>query len=229
MRKIEDLHLKGLGMDTLKANRNFEIFKKIKAVWPELAHIDKYDQNLFVYLKNSSRDYTILYLGRLFDSKSSHNPTRCIDELIYYLENSELEYHQCFLTERKWQDFISKYKSVIDVVYGAEKAELQNFLGKIQGYVNHQKKIMGSPLERLKKWRDKFLAHNEHFEGDVRLEDDEVEFLLSISNSLLEFLNDFVSNEMIVVSPSGTSYFITHLINKTVGNSASSASPDLSS
>jgi hypothetical protein len=33
MRKIDDLHLKGLGADTLNANTNYEIFKEIKSVW----------------------------------------------------------------------------------------------------------------------------------------------------------------------------------------------------
>lgn len=167
-------------------------------------------------MRNSARDFTIIYLGRLFDNKSSHNPTRCIDELISHLENSELEYHISVFTQKKWEDFKDKYGSVLEAIYLSEKPEIATFFNKIQSYIKEQKKTEGTALERLKKWRDKLIAHNESYEGYVGFEDKEVEFLLSIPNSLLEFLNEFVSNEMIVITPTGSSFFVTNLIKKTL-------------
>lgn len=217
MERINDLHIKGLCKDTLRATTNHDIFMQIFAEREQLKNIDTYDSELFNYLFECSRNNTILHLARLFDSRNKSYPTRCIDSLIHELIKSDLVYSENILTPQNWPKFLDKYELVLKAIFIDEPIEKRNYLTKLQTYISEQKRLEGSPIEKLKRWRDKYLVHNEQTEVSIDLEDEEIKFLLDIPNSLVYFIRHFLSNMDIVVLRPNESYFITHLLNKTLG------------
>ncbi|WP_159038368.1 AbiU2 domain-containing protein [Brumimicrobium mesophilum] len=189
----------------------------MKAVWPNLKNVDKSEQELLFYLKNSSRDYMVLYLAKLFDNRSNRHPTRCIDELLYQLEKSEIDYKNSSYTIRSWVKFQVKYKDLMEVIFISEEPKIHLFLNKISEYIQTQKKAEGNPLNTLKIWRDKFLAHNESFNDNVVLDETEVEFILMIPESILKFLDEFTLNQIRYIERPVQTTFITNLIQRTKG------------
>lgn len=214
---IDDLHLQGLGADTMHAEVNFNIYKKLKTVWEKLQELDEYERTLFGYTRQNAIDRTILYLGRLYDRKSNNYPTRCIDELIDHIEKEKIEIYSSGITNINWKKFSEKYENLLTEIYKSEEPTVQNYLPTIKKYITNAMKEEGSSFVRLKIWRDKFIAHNERYDDKVLLTDEEVEFLISIPKSLVDYLNDFVSNPLITIQKPGQAYFINKMIEKYCG------------
>lgn len=212
--KIEDLHLQGLITDTYRANLNFEIFKKIQFVWSKIRDLEKNDATLINYLKNSSKELTIIYLARLFEKKSNKFPTRCLDELITQLLNANIHFSENELTRNKWQNFARTNELLIEQLNKYSECNKENFLINVQRLIDEEKGVKNSALYKLKTWRDKSLAHNEHFEEIIKLDLEEVEFLLSIPNSVIQYINEFVPSGSIIYIPTGSTNFVTHLLKR---------------
>ncbi len=159
----------------------------------------------------------VLYLAKLFDNRSNRHPTRCIDELLYQLEKSEIDYKNSSYTIRSWVKFQVKYKDLMEVIFISEEPKIHLFLNKISEYIQTQKKAEGNPLNTLKIWRDKFLAHNESFNDNVVLDETEVEFILMIPESILKFLDEFTLNQIRYIERPVQTTFITNLIQRTKG------------
>ncbi len=211
---INDLHLQGLAADAMNAEVNFKVYLKLKEVWDKVQELDEYDRTLFVYTKQNAIDRTILYLGRLYDRKSNNYPTRCIDELIDHITKEKIEIYSSGITKIKWKKFTKKYEKLLVDVYQSEEPTVENYLPTIKSYITNEMMKEGSSFKRLKIWRDKFIAHNERYDDKVSLTDEEVEFLISIPKSLVDYLNDFVSNPMIAIQRPGQAYFINKMIEK---------------
>lgn len=213
---LNDLHLKGIAADTMQAELNFHIYKKIKKVWDKVQKLDEYERTLFGYTQQNAIDRTILYLSRLYDRRSAKYPTRCIDELIHHFGKEQIDIYSSGITKINWSKFTKKYENLLNEVYQSEEPSVQNYLPAIKNYITIAMEG-NSSFKSFKIWRDKYIAHNERYDEKISLTDEEIELLILIPKSLVEYFNCFVSNQVVAIQKPGQTYFINKMIEKYCG------------
>lgn len=215
--KIQDLHLNGISSDTFLAEYNYLIFIKIKKVWENVLQLENEEKQLFVYLKECSKNNTIIYLSRLYDNPNRNYETRCIEEVIIELQKNPDLLRRHTLTSHQWEKFKNKHKSCIFLLEEYGEVNVETYIECISLFLSSQKeKKKNTLINDLKDWRDKRLVHNENVVIDVLFEDDQIKQLIDLPKSLIDYLNHFVSTEShVVYSMFGQVYFIDALIKRT--------------
>jgi hypothetical protein len=215
--KLEDQIIHGLYSDIIFAEANFQVFEKIKLVYDDLGKLDKNTKLLFYYLLDSSKKMTILYLGRIYDNRSSKYDTRCLKELLHLIKEENLNTLNHPYYDNAWGNFKIKYKPIIEELNNNSPDVNANvFLDIVSKYINNDKtEKEDTLLSKIKKWRDKKLAHNESYFEDITLTEVDVKFLIEMPKSVLEFLNDFIEIPILTNRTENNHVsFIDDLINK---------------
>jgi hypothetical protein len=215
LEKIQDLQLEGIAKDIFKAELNFNIYLKIKNVWERLKDLDINEQKLFVYLKDSAVEKTVLHLSKLYDNPNKKYPTRCIEEVIKVVEQNKEWLKTHFLTEKQWGNFVKCNQKTIQILSKFGDISVKTFITNLKAYLIKQK-TDDLELSKLKVWRDKVIAHNESTEIKPSLSDDEVQDFIAISKSLFDYLNCFIQTEVhVIMSIQKDTFFIDKLIERT--------------
>lgn len=216
-KELEDMQIQGLNKDLGNAYGNYSIVKKLSYYQNEIQKLEKYDQQVFNFIVNSSKELIIIDLGKLYDVKSSRNPIRCLDEIFTILESNKEHLLNYYLTKSPLgKQFIKDYSDIINLFDRVETINIDDFIESIQIYINEEKKSPLSSVGKLKYWRDKISAHNEMLDldkiPDISLE--EIYQLIRIVLAILSFLNYFVGSDINIIEREPDTYFIDQLLKK---------------
>ena len=213
---FSEILAKGIAIDTFLADLNYNVFRKIFDK-VNFSGLDKTERTLFNYIKNNAKENAILAISRVYDSESKKYKTRCIDELLNNSSGITISYPFNLFPE-SWIKFKQKYKLIFDRI-GVDLTEPQTYLEHFLTFYKDFK-ISNSSFQHLKNWRDKILAHNEPYDSsELNIDFKEIEFLILIPKSLIEYASAFMDtgDSIVMFDGKSDSYFIDNLIGKYVG------------
>ncbi|WP_424493783.1 hypothetical protein [Salinimicrobium sp. GXAS 041] len=174
----------GLYQDYLIAERSFKLYREITTSYKDL---DKSKIGMAKILINLTYNDTVLALNRIYQVKGK-DKTRCIDWLYEEIKKSDFNielgdlkkeslFH--FPTFGFYPEEIALYENVSD--YTFNKRTYWHFLSLESSPPIDEYKL------KLKKIRDKFLAHNEAIELDLSIPHEMVEDLLMHARQVIGF------------------------------------------
>jgi hypothetical protein len=194
--KLHDIQLNGLAHDLMHAKRHVHLFNAIKNNWDKINQLSNEDAQWISFLKLTSVQQAVLYLSKLYDSSGERNGQniRCIRDLLKEINNLKLE--TPISLEIIWSKFYSRHKKIIDFLGDKGTINAANFQTSIQEYLDKEYDKSVSEelvLKKLKLIRNKIVAHNEIVTLDTKIEIEEIEYLVFLADSILDFTNTFLS------------------------------------
>lgn len=208
---IEDQHINGLGSQYGYALRHRMIVKELKLIHPYLKKdLPLHINELFIYLLESSKTGTILYLSKLYDRQSKGSKTRSIVKFINQIQSCKIEIiNNDFLLELMWPKFINRHSNLI-LKHPDLNVSIKKYLNVVLMKIKFMEGI-GQPIYNIRIWRDKFIAHSERYDESFKMEDEEIETLLELANFLLDFVNSFVNTGNTVYTDRANASFVREL------------------
>ena len=181
-------------LTTLASHKVFQKFSKLAA--PNVVGKRKAEKNVktfrhylyfFTTVKEAARCYFLIELAKFFDPSKKRNQTRTVYSILDFAKkNINRLTKNDFLAFHDGQEFIPE---ILMTYKTLEKKNLYRFQKRIRG--NHDK------IERLKTYRDQYLAHDDIKKIEVKITFGEGETLLRIVHDVIElFYNklEFASN-----------------------------------
>lgn len=205
---IIDQIINGLGTSYYLALKNRMILKELKNIQPKLKKDrPKYVDEMFIYLRDCSKNETILNISKLYD-KSNDRKTRSINKLINQIKSSSLEIEQNeFYLDATWALFLARHKRLVNK-FPELKTSPDCFFEIAQKIIldfEEKENLIG----RVRIWRDKLIAHNERTALKISLEDEEIDTLLELAFFVLDFINYYVVSGSFVSVKNENPYFVT--------------------
>ena len=194
--KLHDIQLNGLAHDLMFAKRHVHLFNSIKNNWDKIDQLSSEDAQWISFLKETSEQQAVLYLCKLYDSSGERKgyKIRCIRDLLKEINNLKLD--SAISLDIIWNKFYSKHKKAIDSLGKIGTIHSENFQSTFQGYLDKEfdKSISDEfVLKRLKLIRNKIVAHNEVVTLDEKIENEEIENLVFLTDAFLDFTNTMLS------------------------------------
>ncbi len=194
--KLHDIQLNGLAHDLMHAKRHVQLFNAIKNNWDKINQLSIEDAQWIYFLKLTSVQQAVLYISKLYDSSGEKKgyKIRCIRDLLKEINNLKLE--TPITLDIIWSKFYSRHKKVIDYLGYKGTIHAGNFQTSIQEYLDKEfdKSVSDElVLKKLKLIRNKIVAHNEIVTLDTKIEIEEIEYLVFLADSILDFTNTFLS------------------------------------
>ncbi len=216
---IEDQHINGLGAQYGYALRHRLILKELKLIQPILKKdLPLHISELFVYLVDSSKTGTILYLSKLYDRPSKGSKTRSITKFINQIQSNKIDIvSNHYFLESQWPKFISRHSNLI-LKHPDLNVSCKKFLDVVLIKIKLMKGI-GQPINKIRIWRDKFIAHSEKYDESLKMGDEEIETLLELANFLLDYVNSFVNTGNAVFTDRANASFVRELFKDYINNS----------
>ena len=206
---IHDKQLNGLAADLAELHRNIQLYKAIEKNWGVINLLSDEDKKWVLFLKTTAFYQSVIFLTRLYDSNSKKKKKSCILDFKNNFEaNSKTRCIRSFLkeiiehklnkpvhVEILWREFYIRHSKVMHLIKMDSNEALEHFLERTLDYINleYGKKNKNTLLYKLKKIRNKRVAHNEDFIIHSIITIDEVELLAALADSILEFTGVFLS------------------------------------
>ncbi len=196
--KLNDQLINGLVHDLMFAKRYFHLFKQIEKHWSKINFLNKVDKSWILLLKDSAVQQTVLYLSKIYDSSGERNnrSTRCLRDLFKNLTIDKIDdaIKVVSLVPNSWVQFCENHELGLESV---GEVNIVNFIERVQNYLDREfpkgDNIENQILVNLKTIRNKKVAHNENYIDEVKLSANHVEQLLAIVESVLDYINTFMS------------------------------------
>lgn len=205
---IHDKQLNGLAADLAELHRNIQLFKAIEKNWGGINLLSDEDKKWVLFLKTTAFYQSVIFLCRLYESNSKKKKkcildcrnnseailkTRCIRTFLK--EISENNLNKPVYVEILWRDFYARYNQVMHLIKMESNEALEHFLVKVLVYINleYGGNNKNTLLYKLKRIRNKRVAHNEDFIIQSKISIEDVELLAGLADSILEFTGRFLS------------------------------------
>ncbi len=203
IQSIRDQHTNGLGVQYLLALKNKLILDELREIQPKLKQdTPQHIIDLFHYISDTAKRDVILGLSKIYDRPSErNNKLRNINKFICQLQRHKIEiFNTIDLIGDSWNNFLNKHSKIINK-YPLLNTKKENFIDFIQEIVTNLE-TKNHTIDRLRVWRDKYLAHNENYSDEVKLSIEEVETLFEITYLIIDFSNSFFNiNTVLIEKP----------------------------
>ena len=200
---IRDQHTNGLGVQYLLAIKSKLILDELREIQPKLKQdTPQHIIDLFRYIADTAKRDIILSLSKIYDRPSErNNKLRNINKFICQLQRHKIRiFNTVDLIEDIWNNFLNKHSKII-AKYPQLITEKENIIDQIQEIITNLE-TKNHTIDRLRIWRDKFLAHNENYSEEVKLSIEEVETLFEITFLIFDFSNSFFNiNTVLIEKP----------------------------
>ena len=189
--KLQDQLLHGLGSDLELAYYNRNILLQLRVIHPKITEqTSKAVIEQFNFMRDNSKINAVLYLSRVYDKPNNHK-TRCLEKLINQLISNKMSNAPAIIAEILWDEFKIKHLKALHFL-GGNIVKSDEFLAKVGCYITTTRESNGAPLNKVKEWRDGFIAHNDSNKDAPSLSDIQIEELLIIAEAALSYINDFL-------------------------------------
>ena len=205
---IHDKQLNGLAADLAELHRNIQLFKAIEKNWNGINLLSDEDKKWVLFLKTTAFYQSVIFLCRLYESNPKMNTecvsdvknnsealfkTRCIRTFLKEISENNLNKPVC--VEILWRDFYARYNQVMYLIKMESNEAIEHFLDKALVYINleYGENKKNTLLYKLKRIRNKRVAHNEDFILQSKISIEDVELLAGLADSILEFTGRFLS------------------------------------
>jgi hypothetical protein len=190
--KLQDQLVHGLGSDLELAYYNRNILLQLRMIHPKITEqTSKAAIEQFNFMCVNSKINAVLYLSRIYDKPNNNNKTRCLEKLINQLISNKMSNAPVIIAEILWEEFKIKHLKALHFL-GANIVKSDDFLAKVGCYITTTRESNGAPLNKVKEWRDGFIAHNDSNKDAPSLSDIQIEELLIIAEAALSYINDFL-------------------------------------
>jgi hypothetical protein len=206
---IQDKQLNGLAADLAELHRNIQLFKAIEKNWVGINLLSDEDKKWVLFLKTTAFYQSVIFLCRLYESNPKKKKKWCI---LGFRNNSQaISKTRCIRTflkeisvnnsnkpvyvEMLWGDFYARHYQVMQLIKMDSNEALEHFLDKALEYINleYGENNKNTLLYKLKRIRNKRVAHNEDFIIQSKISIEDVELLAGLADSILEFTGRFLS------------------------------------
>jgi len=185
-KSIEDIVENGLVPDIFKMERAFELLRKIGE---RSSDINNYKHGnfgeLFGTFQSALKVESILATARIYDTPSTKYPTRCLKGVLKYLvdnkdnlpnirEPNQLKLHLSYMNSPP---------KLIEIIEKESKKFPEEFSLFIDSLLNSPARV--NALKKLKKVRDKSIAHNERVKKIVGPTWESLQDLIQISKNVV--------------------------------------------
>jgi hypothetical protein len=211
MNNIQDQQSEGLAVQLGYAYYNRNILLELRKIKDQLRPDMSYHlKELFGFMAETSRDNTIIHIAKIYDRKSK-NKTRRLAKLLNQLIISDLLIKNKHFTDSHWPKFINQHHNM----FAKCKNQLPNYDNYLKWCIDKIEELENdgeSSLNKVRTWRDKILAHNEAFDSsNLKIEDNEVDFLLEFAEAVLDFTNFYASTELHVILRKPQAEFVKNI------------------
>lgn len=183
--EINDNYKKGLLEPTFQIERNLLIWQYITDDVLFLEKQDKSTKALYAFIQQSALVNSILYLGKLFDTKKKYL-TRCIKSFLELLNKNNftpVQIVEVTNTKRLLQDFNCPNELVLSL----DSRDYSRFPNLFAQYFLDRlnEPNLKDDIDKIKTIRDKYIAHNEVIKSQ--------DIDMNVIKRLVEFTTELIS------------------------------------
>lgn len=174
MEELDDIFKKGVVKDLFHAQRHLDIWLLIGEEYSFLNGQDQVTKSLYGYIQSSALDQLILSLSKLLEKYHKPNKTRC---LLRFLDLWRENILRCDIHVKYLREYLVENKLPISLQINLNSHEL--LLQIISHFQNVVENDPDNHIYLLKRFRDKFVVHNEVYDS-ISLSHDSITYMMDV-------------------------------------------------
>jgi hypothetical protein len=209
---IEDQHINGIGTHYAYALRHRIVIQELKTIQPKLkTNLPLHINELFFYLLDSAKSGMVLYLCKIYERPKKGSKSRSLGKLLNQIKSSQIDIiRNEFSLKIEWPKFINRHKKLL-LKHPDLETKCELFITVVQNKIESFEE-KGSLIDKIRIWRDKFIAHDEKYDEKLKMEEEEIDTLLQLANYILDYINTFVNTGVYVITDKSNVTFIQEVL-----------------